>query len=537
MLKKIIGFLNQDLLGQKSWRNSLFFGWRWILLVTILGLLFIPLLLIGIFFPLVVISIILIIILLFYKFKTKFSVKLTISLILGIASFIFNIILILNSNATIYLIFSFFTSLFSLIAFYVLIVLARFNFSQAYNNFIPDNQVIELNNILPLKPNLEIFSSNKAEIKSFNTNDNSNHKSIIFEEKKNIIKDIIEVGNLKPVLIPKRPQFLEIKPLHSQPNLKITNPDFSNIQNKLKDLPATGVFYINSLQLPYKRAILDREFFELETVKLYLELCNKTDDILRKKDFSLQKRIKESSQEYFDYDNTLYTLFCISEFSILNHYFPNKKDTNPNFSYDLLNKQLKFNISNLIQNFVNQKISNLPEIPQKLYYSLNRNKWREVLEKLLQVEYDLVKLKQKCDELLDLNSQNPSQYLIYLELCSQFAKRSKTASLWYYYKYYELLTFKNSPSLNLPEAKPLPVNIAKVIFEGDKEKLSQFEILCKTRSEFESPEQSLATTTRNPLNYSDEAKKEKIKNLFAIKRKVLKLDLSETKKLSKNIPK
>jgi hypothetical protein len=528
MLSKIIQFLSRDLLKQKSWRNLLFFGWRWYLLVAALLLLFIPLFVFGVFFPLMLVSIILITILLFYKFKITTNVKLTTSLILGITSFILNIILILTSPTEVYLIFSSLFSFFLLTSFYILIGLTKFNLpvhvfsfaqadndSQSHESLKTQNQVIELRSILPLKQSIEVFSTNKVEVKNFNTNDSLNNKSIVFEERKNVIKDIIEVGDFKPTLIPKKPQFFEIKSLSPQPNLKITNPNFSNIVNNLKDLSVKDIFYINSLQLPYKRAVLDHEFFELVIVKLYLELCYKTDEILRKKGSSLEKRIKQSSKEYFDYDNTLYSIFCISEFSISNYYFPDKKDINSSFSLNLLNKQLGFETSNLLRSFIKQKIVSSPEIPKKLYYRLNRNKWREVLEKLLETESNLVKLKQKCDELLDLNSQNPSQYLIYFELFKEFVKKSKTASLWYYYKYYELLTFKNYPNSNLPEPKSLPASIIKTIFADDEEKLKQFEIICKTR---------------NPLNNNDEVKKEEIKDLFKIKRKELKLDLSETQK-------
>jgi hypothetical protein len=521
MLKKIIWFLNRDLLEHKSWRNSLFFGWRWFLLVTALVLLFIPLFVFGIFFPLVLVCIILITILLFYKFKIKANIKLTASLILGIASFIFNVVLMINSNTIIYLIFSSLSSLFLLTSFYILIVLAKFNFSQIYNDSklrkIPrtQNEFIDLKNVLPLKHSTEVFSTNKVEVKNFKNITKITNNSIVFEEKKNVIKDIIEVGDFKPTLIPRKPQFFEIKSLSPKPNFKITNPNFSNIVDTLKDLSATDVFYINSLQLPYKRSILYIEFFELEIVKLYIELCNKTDEILRKKNSSLEKRIKQSSQAYFDYDNTLYSLFCISEFSVSNYYFTHKKDINPSFSLNLLNKQLGFETSNLLRVFIKQKISSLPEIPKKLSYTLNKSKWRESLEELLETESDLVKLKQKCDELLDLNSQNPSQYLIYFELCKQFPKKNKTLSLWYYYKYYEFLAFKNTPNSNLPEPKSLPASIIKTIFADDGEKIKQFEIICKTK---------------NPLNHNDEVKKEEIKNLFKIKRKELKLNLSETQK-------
>jgi|GEM_PF-5094146 len=507
MSNKIIQFINKDLVKYKSWRNSIFFGWKWIVFIVFLTFLFLPLFVFGVFLPLVLAFIILITTVFFYKFRIKNSVKIVTSLLLGIGSFILNVILILIIHTETYLFFSSLSSFFLLIIFYTLVGLTKFNFIQTNKNSKLSKSALPLTHVEDTK----VSQNDKVEVKNFNVND----KLILLEKIKNRIKDVIEVSDFKQPLIPKKPKNFDENLVNSKSKNQISNHNFNHINKNLINLSGKNIFYLNSLQLPYKRSILDYKFFEVEIVKLYLEICNKTDEILRKRGFSLEEKIKQAVQEYSHYSNTLYTLFCISEFSISNYYLPNKKDISPEFSFKLLNKQFGFTINNKLKKFVEEKFNNLPNLPKNIYYIIYKNAWKNDLKTLLKSNSNLANLKQKCDELLELNSRNPSQYLVYFELCKQFAKKSKTASLWYYFKYYELLSFKNGDLFNSPAPKSLPASVKKIIFIDDQEKLKKFEIICKTR---------------NSTNNSEVAKKEQIKDLFRIKRKELKLDLSETQK-------
>jgi len=481
---------------------------------------------------------------------------------------------------------------------------------------------------------------------------------------------VIEIGDFETSFIPNRPSF-------SPSKTKITNTQFKSIR-LLKDLTPDQIFYLNSLDLGYARQFEDKEFLELQTIKLYLDLCQQTDIYLKQKNTNLEKRSKKMEHGYMSYDNTFYSLYFVSETNVEEFYYGRSQRAD-DYSFSLLQEQIDSGVVDYLKGYLKIRIPKLPEVPEnlrsqiysnlntyqilglafkrleleckqkfyleaipfypnifteidqcldetiKLYiksityvldksneydrksvlnafnsapkkneyggynqaiyesgmskilqalFSISQNrikesyqhsrfeditykkgyltkklgkeikeelevllssyepevptketqialnaknktKWKNELKNLLGSNLDLSNLKQKCDELLELNSRNASQYLIYFELCKNFAKKSKTASLWYYYKYYELLAFKNGDLFNSPDPKPLPASIIKIIFERDEKKLKQFEIICKTR---------------NPLNNSEEAKKEEIKGLFRIKRKELKLDLSETQK-------
>ncbi len=650
MLSKIIQFLNKDLLENKTWRNSLFFSWRWILLVTISVLLFIPLLLLGILLPLVLSTFIAMVGLFVYKLKDRGGKKLLFILILGVSSFIFNIALILNIPMGIYVIFSSLYSLSLLIIFYTLIV-----HSKAYL----------LQNIT--EGDSEYFS---------NKNKSSYQANIPLKEQK-ITNGIIEVDDFKPSPIPKNPQSFELKYASPKLNAKITNTQFKSIR-LLKDLSSDQIFYLNSLDLSYSRQFEDKEFLEFQTIKLYLDLCQQADIYLAQKNSTLEKLSKKMSYGYMSYDNTFYSLYFVSEVCVEEFYY-GRSYHNSNYSFSLLKDQVDSVIVNYLKQYLKIRLSKLPEVPEniksqiysnlntyqtlglafkrlelsneqkfyleaipfhnnifteidqcldetiKLYlksitYILdmcneygrksvlntfnlaqkknksgsynqtnydspmskilqalfstcqnqikevykhsrledvaykkvylteklgkeirqgfeelisryepttpsketqialnikNKTKWKNELESLLDSNLESIELKTKCDELLELNSKNPSLYLIYLELCKEFSTKSKADSLWYYYKYYAILTFKSSSNFNLPEPKTLPLSVIQTIFKDDEEKLKQFEIICKTI---------------NPLNHSDDEKRDSIINLFKIIRKELKLDSSETQK-------
>jgi TerB-C domain len=165
----------------------------------------------------------------------------------------------------------------------------------------------------------------------------------------NEVENIIDVSENEPSKIIYVPDY-EIKSKNIAPiNIQV-NQDFKHLYSQLS-LVGRQIEWADRLQIPYKRKFLEDPVNELQTFKLFIVLCDKTNDYLIKnyKFDLLQKLDKIAENSYYSYQDTLYTLFCISEFSI--NYDKTFKSS-PEFSFEVLAKQIDQNLVDQIKGFL-----------------------------------------------------------------------------------------------------------------------------------------------------------------------------------------
>ncbi len=176
--------------------------------------------------------------------------------------------------------------------------------------------------------------------------------------------DVIDITDRVPEKIPKVQNSVNF--------LEITSHHFTHLKSYMKGLSKDGYFYLNSLDIPYRRAILDNRDIEIHVVRLYLVLCKKLNKYLLSQGDSLKNRVERMSVDYFDYDNTLYTLFCISEFSIEELYF-GESFQGIDYSLHLLEKQIDKKSADFIVSCLDVATNELPKLSDKAIERLNRN--------------------------------------------------------------------------------------------------------------------------------------------------------------------
>lgn len=203
----------------------------------------------------------------------------------------------------------------------------------------------------------------------------SKSKSLVINTKKKIgtatyinIENIIDVSQNEPTKIVYIPDS-EIKSKNPTPiNIQI-NQDFKHLYSQL-ELIGRQIEWADKLQIPYKRKFLEDSENELQTFKLFIVLCDKTNDYLIE-NFRidlLQKLEKVENTKYYSYQDTLYTLFCISEFSL--HYDKSFKSS-PTFSFEVLSKQIDKKLVDQIKDFLYKKLK--LKDPESYFISNSQN--------------------------------------------------------------------------------------------------------------------------------------------------------------------
>lgn len=176
--------------------------------------------------------------------------------------------------------------------------------------------------------------------------------------------NIIEVSDLLVSSIPH-------KQIINKP--QVTNESFAKIINRLGPLTQQHNFYLNKLEIYSKKAFLNNEFFEIEVVKLYLDLCIQVDIYLKSQGTSLKKKMSKRKFEYYNYyNNTLQTLFYISEFTIEEYYY-GRSAQDINFSYHLLQQQINKKIGEYLKQYIELRLQNLPKISTELNKQINEH--------------------------------------------------------------------------------------------------------------------------------------------------------------------
>ena len=293
--------------------------------------------------------------------------------------------------------------------------------SQVSANFSYQNQDLELSG----KTSTKTFNSSK----DFILEPDSNQDSLEFHFKpKNNFDGIIDIKDIQTSIIPKQqpdktdlsltieyiPDTDDQRPLDdsdifSEKNFHESrlnlNNKFKDVEKKLGHLTDEQIFYINILEIPYSREILSIEFFKIEILKLYLDLCQQADVYLKKQNSSLKKRSRQNHFEYYSHYNTFYTLFCISEFTIEEFYY-GRANQNVDYSFNLIEQQLGLGIDEYIKQFINLKLKLLPtiseELKDKIFYNLSS--WQMV--GLMYKRLELSDQQKKYFEIMFLNKNS-----------------------------------------------------------------------------------------------------------------------------------
>ena len=147
------------------------------------------------------------------------------------------------------------------------------------------------------------------------------------QEPKTTNLNIIEVGKSKPEPIP-----APIKPLSTN--------------------------WQRLLEIPYERQSMEVPQIKRETLRLYETLCDLIDKKLHKNNHSLMKLKHELDQSSHYYGNILYTIYCVAEGEIEQHYTSSGYINS--FSYDLLREHINEQYAESVKSFCERYVELLP---------------------------------------------------------------------------------------------------------------------------------------------------------------------------------
>lgn len=125
-----------------------------------------------------------------------------------------------------------------------------------------------------------------------------------------------------------------IKVSLSTPTFNYANTQWSDVL-KRNNFTAEQKKWIEKLQIPYKRHPLNITQCEDEIIRLFADLSIFTDSYLKRKGKNLESTIKKLNSYNTYYNNILYTLECIAESEVENHY-RGGIGFNSDFSYQIL---------------------------------------------------------------------------------------------------------------------------------------------------------------------------------------------------------
>ena len=98
--------------------------------------------------------------------------------------------------------------------------------------------------------------------------------------------------------------------------------------------------WIALLQLPYERRNLRIPLLKTSVYTVYAQLADYVDHELKKRQSSLSDLVQRLASEHSYYDNVLYTIFCIAEGHVTEHYSGGRHTYDNSFSYQLLTRRL-----------------------------------------------------------------------------------------------------------------------------------------------------------------------------------------------------
>ncbi len=102
--------------------------------------------------------------------------------------------------------------------------------------------------------------------------------------------------------------------------------------------------WIQQLNIPYERSVMQNQQMKNETLRIYNELCTYVDVQLKKVGRSLNDEVKRIASQRGYYDNLLYTFYCIAEGHVTKGFSGSNRYYNYDYSYQILEKHLGWKI-------------------------------------------------------------------------------------------------------------------------------------------------------------------------------------------------
>lgn len=223
---------------------------------------------------------------------------------------------------------------------------------------IEDNKYFEIIKFLKLLKNISMMKY--IENKKYNNGVKNFITTLryILNKKQNEINEKNEVLDLD----------LEIIDISDIKTSVINKPKIDELKNNNQD-------WIDILEIPYERQVMQVPQIKEETIKLYEKISQLLDDKLNERGTSLIKIYKKFQKEGGYYSNLLYTIYCIAEGCVTSHYDGGKNIYNNEFSYNLLENKIGNELNKIVRDYTNKLEKNLPKPSKETieYFGLTYN--------------------------------------------------------------------------------------------------------------------------------------------------------------------
>ncbi|MCY1714533.1 tellurite resistance TerB C-terminal domain-containing protein [Caproiciproducens galactitolivorans] len=101
----------------------------------------------------------------------------------------------------------------------------------------------------------------------------------------------------------------------------------------------TNDYWIQQLEIPYERSIMQNPQIKSETLRMYSALCSYADNLLKSQGKSLEQEVQRLQKRAGYYDNILYTFYCIAEGHVTKGY-SGRDYYNYDYSYQILQSHI-----------------------------------------------------------------------------------------------------------------------------------------------------------------------------------------------------
>lgn len=173
-------------------------------------------------------------------------------------------------------------------------------------------------------------------------------------------------SNLTPI----KPQYVNQPEKVHETKTSVTIYDVSKVQpskiirepDSLQVLPPPiSGEWVKRLELPYERQDLKISQLRKAIYEVYEQLAEYIDQRLQQRNSSLHKIIEQTPRgQYAYYGNILYTIFCIAEGQVSDHYTGGKNGYNNSFSYKLLSERTDEIFRKDVEHYAEQLVTGLP---------------------------------------------------------------------------------------------------------------------------------------------------------------------------------
>ncbi|MEG0250599.1 MAG: NINE protein [Peptostreptococcus sp.] len=216
----------------------------------------------------------------------------------------------------------------------------------------------------------ELSVDKKSENKVLNTEENGMKEITAPKLTSSIISDEIinsKLSKNKPVANKdiEEPNIIiekieNISKLEGKKIIEVPDIETTIIQKNENLINNDKIDWIKKLSIPYERKVMRVSQVKEETLKFYEKLCTFVDEELKNINSSLNEENNKISEKNSHYNNILYTFYCISEGHVTKFYNENNIYYDPDYSYDILEKNMGKDIRRKVYILANKLEKDLP---------------------------------------------------------------------------------------------------------------------------------------------------------------------------------